>query len=197
MNRTPLALALALLFLASLSACGSKQEGPAPVSGAFGGVMDGAPAWVLQGCEGYPNARGAICGVGSVQGTRNLQLARSTAQARGRTEVARILNVHVQAMLEDYQATVTGGDQLGIAADDEQLVTDVSRHVTDISLAGVRQVDTWVSRDGSTLFVLMMLDAEAVHTAISSMESLSPQIRAQVEAASRRAFDRLDAQLAR
>jgi hypothetical protein len=189
-------LASALLLVPTLSACGSRPPNPVPVAGAFAGVMDGAPEWVLQGCEGSTSARNALCGVGTVQGTRNLQLARSTAQARGRTEIARILNVHVQAMLEDYQATVTGGDQLGIAADDEQLVTDVARHVTDISLVGVRQVDTWVSRDGSSLFVLMMLDAEAVHTAISSMDSLSPQIRAQVEASSRRAFDRLDAQLA-
>ena len=177
-------------FASSLCfACGGATS-PDPVQGAFAGALAGAPTWVLNCTEVVED--GILCGVGSAAGTRNISLARSTAQGRGRTEIARQLNTVVQAMLTDYQATVTGGEYFGTAADDEQMVVDVSRQITDVAVSGVRQTDTWISRDGNTLYVLMELAAEAFGEALAGMAGLDAGVREYVERNRARSFEELD-----
>jgi len=109
-------------------------------------------------------------------GTRNVALARSTAIARARTEISRTLTVQVEAMIKDYQSTTTGGAEFGAAANDEQHITDVSRQITDHSLAGTELVDSWISERG-TFYALVALDAERFKDAISQMRQLSEGVR--------------------
>jgi hypothetical protein len=182
-------LSILLLSVGLLAACGAATT-PDPVEGAFRNTMNGAPGWVLN-CTSFVDD-GVLCAVGSAEGTRNISLARSTAQGRGRTEIARQLELGVQAMLSDYQATVTGGEYFGTAADDEQMVVDVSRQITDISLSGVRQTETWVSNDGSTMFVLMELDGEAFGAALAGLEGLDAGVREYVEQNRADAFAEMD-----
>lgn len=190
MNLTRHTLAVLAACAAGLClACGGATT-PDPVQGAFSGALAGAPNWVLNCTEAVDD--GVLCGVGSAAGTRNISLARSTAQGRGRTEIARQLNTVVQSLLTDYQATVTGGEYFGTAADDEQMVVDVSRQITDVAVSGVRQTDTWISRDGNTLYVLMELDAEAFGQALAGLAGLDAGVREYVESNRQRSFDELD-----
>jgi hypothetical protein len=182
---------LAVVGAMALVRCGSAQE-PRPVEGALHGELEGAPDWVLEGCNAYfGEKKSVICGVGSAGGTRNISIARSAAQGRARTEIARTLQVKVKAMLKDYQATVTGGEGFGTAADDEQYVTDVSKQVTDMSLPGTKLMKTWMSPK-DTLFVLMALDVEDFKSALNDMKQLNAQVRQAIEKRAEKAFNELD-----
>jgi hypothetical protein len=179
--------AFALVFTSS---CASSQPPPKVEKSEF----DGAPKWVTQGCSAYwgeKKGEKKICGVGSATGTRNISLARTAAQGRARTEIARSLQVQVQSMLKDYQATTTGGQEFGKSASDEQHIVDVSKQITDTTLAGTEQVDTWISPNG-TMWVLVALDVEGFKGAIQKMGQLSESVRKAVVERADKAFDELD-----
>jgi len=182
-----LVLIIALLVLVgAFWGCGSS--GPKDPGSVVSEELEGAPDWVL---KGWGDDDDRIYGLGSAAGTRNVALARTSAQGRGRTEIARSLQLQVQSMLKDYQATTTGGEFFGKAAADEQHIEDVSRQVTDMTLTGTRQDEQWVSKTG-TLYVLMSLDLESFQDAIRGMSELSEEVRDAVIERSDKAFRDLD-----
>lgn len=172
--------------LVALVGCGST--GPKEPGSVIEKELDGAPDWVLKG-KGADGKQ--IYGVGAVGGTRNVALARSTAQGRGRTEIARSLEVTVQSMLKDYQSTTSGGEYFGRAANDEQHIEDTAKQITDITLSGTRQDDHWIS-DTGTLYVLMALDVEDFKGAVDSMGQLNEDVREAVKERADAAFEELD-----
>ena len=100
----------------------------------------------------------------------------TAAQGRGRTAIARSLDLHVKAMLKDYQATTTGGEEFGEAASDEQHIVDVSKQITNMSLSGTEMTDSWISQTG-TYYALVALDVEKFSDAVSRMDQLSESVR--------------------
>ena len=89
--------ALSLALGGFLLACGGQQKPKEQLNA----EMKGLPKWALGKCrEGLKN-KDALCGSGSVQGMSNVSLARSAAEGRARTELARTLQVRVKAMLKD------------------------------------------------------------------------------------------------
>lgn len=152
--------------------------------------LEGAPDWVLNGRDDNDKTLSAI---GSIVGTNNVALARSSALGRARTELSRQLDLKVKAMLKDYQATTTGGGAFGEAANDEQEIVDVARQVTELNLSGTRQEDTWISKTG-TYYVLVSLDVDAFKNTVSKMGHLSEDIRRAVSVRADQAFTDLDAQ---
>lgn len=186
-------IALASLLVVAAAGCASTPEPPGNL---VRDELAGAPDWVKKGCgnawDDEDDRR--ICGVGSMGGTRNAGLARTGATARARTEIARTLQVQVESMLKDYQATTTGGQDFGSAAADDQHVTDVSRQITDMTLSGTEMVDSWIS-DSGTFYALVALDAERFKDAVSRMENLSEGVRRAVIQRADQAFEDLDRQL--
>ncbi|MCK5808755.1 LPP20 family lipoprotein [bacterium] len=172
---------IALLFVA----CGSAEK-EAP-GNAIAQELEGAPAWVLGGASG----NGQICGVGSAGGTRNVSIARTAAIGRGRTDLSRQLQLQVKSMLKDYQATTTGGENYGTAANDEQHIVDVSKQVTQMTLNGTELKNTWLSKKG-TLFTLVCLNVDKFKNTISKMGQLDEQVRAAIVQRADKAFDELD-----
>jgi hypothetical protein len=143
--------------------------------------LAGAPDWIRRGCAAYwadAPSRG-VCGVGSASGSRNIALTTSTAEGRGRTAIARTMSSRVEAMLKDYQATTTGGEEFGTAAGDEQHIVDVAKQLTDGSLAGAERRDLWISPAG-VAYALMVLDLEKFQGAVWSMKALSESLRRKV-----------------
>lgn len=188
--RHALAVAIALSALACANN-GNNAEDDVPSEFA------GAPGWVIKGCSDFPSADEMadekvenICGVGSFAGSKNISLARTAAMARGRTEIARSLGVKVKSMLEDYQATTTGGDQFGTSASDEQHIIDVSKQVTDMSLTGTEVKDTWVSVSG-TYYALMVLDLDRFEKGVDRMNRLDEQVRKAITDRARGSFGEL------
>lgn len=187
--RRLLGTALFILVVVALVGCGSSA--PKEPGTIIEKELDGAPDWVLKG-KGADGEQ--IYGVGAVAGTRNIALARSTAQGRGRTEIARSLELSIQSMLKDYQSTTTGGEYFAKAANDEQNIEDVTRQITDITLSGTRQDDHWVSETG-TLYVLMTLDVDDFKDAVDGMGQLNEDVRKAVRERADEAFRELDQNL--
>ncbi|MBN1164514.1 MAG: LPP20 family lipoprotein [Candidatus Krumholzibacteriota bacterium] len=184
-----------LLFIAVLAALAISMFGcGSPATKGMGSVveeeLEGAPEWVITG-HGGDNEE--IYGLGSAVGTNNVSLARSAAQGRGRTEIARSLQLKVAAMLKDYQATTTGGEEFGEAAADEQHIVDVAKQITDMTLSGTYQKESWISKTGA-LYVLMALDVEHFKDAVKKMDNLSEEIRSAVIERADKAFEELDAE---
>ena len=193
-KRSIVAMMMVLALVALFVGCASKEKKPEAPAKAISAEYDGAPKWVIQSCNAYwgEKASGKICGVGSAGSTRNIGMARSAAMGRGRTEIARTLDVKVKSMLKDYQSTTTGGEEYGNAANDEQHVVDVSKQITDMSLSGTEMVDSWLNTKTGTLYVLMVLDVEKFKNAVSDMKQLSEKTRQAVVERAEKAFDELD-----
>ena len=190
-------LTIALIASLGALACASDPElTPEERLGPMAGELANAPDWVIRGCSAFwgdePEAK--ICGVGSAGGSRNHSLMVTTSEGRGRTAIARSLDVHVKAMLKDYQATTTGGEEFGTHAADEQHVVDVSKQLTEIDLVGVERRDMWISPSGQ-VYVLMVYDAEKFTAAVSSMDNLSESIRKAVIERADANFRELDEEL--
>lgn len=184
-------ISIATLALIALG-CGGTPAKTAPQN-QLQAAFAGAPAWVL-GCDSYFEGKAVICGVGSVSGTKNPGLAVSAAEGRGRTKIARSLQVQVKAMLKDYQSTTTGGEAFGEASNDEQHIVDVSKQITKISLSGTKKKNTWIGPDG-TMHVLMVLDVETFEDSIKKMSQLDDRVRKAVVARAKKAFSELDAEM--
>jgi len=186
--------ALAFAFSFSIIACGSATA-PMPVQGSLADELDGAPDWVVKSCNAYfGEKQSVICGLGSTGGTRNITLARNAAIANGRNEIARSLQVKVKAMLKQYMATTTGGENYGTAADDEQHIVDVSKQVTAMTLAGTRHVDTWVSKK-NTLYALVVLDVDAFKDSLKQMTQLDAKLKEAIIQRADKAFKELDTEV--
>ncbi len=191
---TRAAAALALGALLCATSCGGA--GPEDPRSVVADELEGAPAWVVQGCQaGVEEGRRVVCGVGSAGGSRSISMLRTGAMGRGRTEIARTLNVRVKAMLKDYQATKTGGELFGKSANDEQLIEDVSKQVTDRTLVGTVLKETWVSKRG-TFFALMVLELDSFVTGLRSLDGLDGALREAIEVRAARAFKELDKEAA-
>jgi hypothetical protein len=154
----------------------------------------GAPDWVTKDCASYIKDNKKICGVGSIGGTRNPSIARTTAVARARTEIARTLQTRVTAMLKDYQATTSGGEYFGKYASDEQHVVDVSKQITNMTISGTVQKEICISKNG-IYYVLVTLDIEKFKNIVQNMHSLPESVRKAVVERADKAFKELDVEI--
>ena len=190
-------LGTTLVVALSLLACGGSEQNTtsqkSTLGSEFQGRMADSPEWVTRGCAAYSGETGArVCGVGSMSGTRNLSLCRSQARSRGRTEIARSLNLKVVSMVKDFQETTTGGEYFDQQADDQQHVQDVTKQITNISLPGTLEADSWVS-SGGDCWALMVLDVAAFGKAIEESQQLDARVREYVVKNADKAFRELDA----
>jgi hypothetical protein len=181
-------------WIAALGACGCLVTsfgcgGPEKPKDALQAEVARLPKWALGDCKKALKNDNAICGSGSVQGMSNVGLARSAAEGRARTELARSLQVRVKSMLKDYQSGTAGG--VANVTDSEQHIEDVSKQVTDLTLSGSRIEDTFIS-DTGTFWALVVLDAEAFKGALYSKQLDEGTRRAIVERADK-SFRELDA----
>ena len=185
--------AMAAMLMAALmfaAGCANNTRPPA-IETVMGQEMEGAPDWVKgKGCPDKKTNK-EICAVGSIGGTRNVSLAREAAIERARVQMARTLQDKVMAMLKDYQATTTGGQEFGTSAADEQHARDVSKTVTDTTLAGTEIIDSWVSNKG-TYYALVALDVDKFKDTVNKIQNLSESIRKAVIDRADNAFKELD-----
>ncbi len=183
-----------LSLAAATAACGGGQtrsQDTGEVRGQFANALKGAPKWALQGCRAFESGgKKPICGVGSVGGTRNFGLARDAAVGRARNDLARNLEVEVKAMLKDYQATTTGGQNFGTAANDEQHIEQVSKQITNQVLRGTEVHEVFAGEDG-TVFALVVLKPEAFRDAVNGMKQLPEAERRAVVERSQAAHEEL------
>jgi hypothetical protein len=192
MTRLSVVSVLALFTsLGCASAPPPPPAAPPPPQNAMQAELAGAPKWVSMGCAAYfGEKKDKICGVGAVGGMTNPAMARTAAQGRGRTEIARSIKVKVKAMLKDYAAVTKGGP--GNKLNNEEHIEDVSKQITDTTLSGTRLQDTWISNTG-TWYALMILDTEAFKESIKAEQNnLDEQTRAAIVERADKAFSEID-----
>jgi hypothetical protein len=171
----PLATRLLLAaILGSSLGCGSKK----PAEDAQAAEADkqtkekdplaGAPVWVTADCRDHFQGEPVICGVGAVSGVDSPSLARNTAMARGRTEIARYLKTQVTSIITDYQAAKGGTT--------EQSIEDQSTQVAEMSLSGSRLASYFIGKDG-TYYGLMVLEMKQFVTSVGQATTIDPGLR--------------------
>jgi hypothetical protein len=176
--------------------CASAPPPPPPAAApapknAMQAELVGAPKWVTMGCGAhFGEKKNAVCGVGGVAGMTNPALARTAAEGRGRTEIARSLKLRVKSMLKDYASVTKGGPSAKL--NNEEHIEDVSKQVTDLSLSGTRLEDTWISNTG-TFYALVVLDTNAFKTQVKDDKQLDEGVRAAIVERADKSFGELDA----
>lgn len=98
---------------------------------------------------------------------------------RGRTEIARLLEVRVKAILTDHQS-VNG-------AKSTQVIEENSKQITDISLSGTRMAKYWIGPDG-TYYALMTLGLDDFKSNVQRMPNLEEPTRQAVLRNATKAF---------
>lgn len=198
---------LAVAASLSLAACGSTPETPTnaadseatPMNSHIANALEGAPEWVMGDCSIYLQKIGRtekLCASGAAGGSRNIALLKSTSTQRARVELANMMQVRIKSMLRDYQRNVTGGDQFGKAADDEQLVDQTSKNIVDMTLSGTQAIASWASQTGE-LWTLVVLDTDSFINALNGMSQLDSRVKEYVVANANKAFSALDSEIAK
>ncbi len=183
---TRLAAAAAAAFV--LGACAHPKSSP---------VADNAPDWVNKGSGAFKDETGkqVFYGVGAVEGVRNIPLARSAADDRGRADLAKIMNSYVAVLSKDYEASITAGDMS--KSSEEQMVSQTFKNFARFTLHGAIPVDHWVDRQNNVVYALVKLDMASVQQSLADSKELDSKLRDYVKANADKAFDDLSAEEAK
>ena len=179
------------LLMALTAACGGSQsdaESPATVVEGTDAALAGAPDWVLGDCRNAFRGQAVLCGVGSVSGVSSPSLARNTAMARGRTEIARFLQIEVKSVLKDYQAAKGGVT--------EQQIEDESKQIAEMTLSGTRMHKYHVGPDG-TYYALMVLELGSFEKTIGDAQNLEEPLKQALVANAKKSFSSRDSEVSR
>jgi LPP20 lipoprotein len=116
-----------------------------------------APDWVLA-----EYSQEMLSAVGSAHiGKGGIQFARTEALSNARGELARQVSVKVRGLVNTFAQQTGIGDDQTLDAFSKQ----VSKLVTDETLAGSREKDTWIS-PSSDIYVLAVLEPAAVQESV-------------------------------
>jgi hypothetical protein len=116
-----------------------------------------APDWVLAEYDAK-----MLSAVGSAHiGKGGIQFARTEALSNARGELARQVSVKVRGLVNTFAQQTGIGDDQTLDAFSKQ----VSKLVTDETLAGSREKDTWIS-PSSDIYVLAVLEPVAVQESV-------------------------------
>jgi len=159
--------AITAICLTHFLGCGGSNE-PAKAAPATAKSIEGAPPWVTGDCRKHFGSQQVICGVGSVSGVTSPALARSAAVGRGRTEIARYLQIRVKSILSDYQAVKGGAN--------EQVIEDNSKQITDMSLSGTRMAEYFIAPDG-TYYALVTLGLDEFKSTVAQAPGIDEPMR--------------------
>ncbi len=187
-------LLLGLSLIAFAPACGSTQaENPNRVPAHLKGLN--FPAWVLKGSGASGKEQEKVfVGVGSVTGVRNHSLARTAAENRARSEVAKVLEVYSASMMKDYMASTTAGDMS--ASSEEQHIESTIKTVAKETMSGVQIVDHWYHPDG-TVYARAELDLNSFTNNLDKMKELNTKVRDYVRKNAERSFMDLESEEAK
>lgn len=146
----------------------------------------GYPEWFLN----QPKAEGVIYAVG-VAKKQNPQLARDTAIARARSEIARVIQVKVSTMTKDFLEEAGAGDN----AQSTEFTQIVSKQIADNVISGsqVEKVQVDTSTTPNTFYVLVRLDLKDMAGAIDQI--IKSNAAAYSKLSANKAFEELSKEL--
>ena len=190
----------------ALAACSTPQQATqatdsekTPMNSHIMNALEGAPEWVTGDCSIYLSKIGRsekLCAAGAMGGSRNIALMKQNSAQRARLELANMMQSKIKGMIRDYQRSVTGGEQFGTAADDEQFSESTSKSIVDTTLSGTQVIATWASQTGE-LWSLVVLDTQSFMDALGKMQQLDSRVRDYVVKNAEKAFANLDNEIAK
>ncbi|MDR0457391.1 MAG: LPP20 family lipoprotein [Treponema sp.] len=169
---------LVLSLILMVTACGSS-----PATSTTTGPTT-TPDWL----NDFP-PEDVIWGIGTAKQS-SPSMSMTTAEARGRTAIARQLSTKVQAMFTDYN--LDAGNVKNQA--NSSMQEDVSRQITNMDVSGARPIKRWQAPDGTWWYLVEMKKSDVknqVSSILGNQEAAFAQFKAQ------QALDMLDAQLAK
>ena len=179
-------LLLSLIFVAC--------SGPSANNPIAGVNPDGSPKWVNRGSGAFDGEHGkAFYGVGLLTGVQNEALARQACDNRARSEIAKLFDLYIAAMMKDYQRSTTAGDFKASA--EEQDIVSAQKTITEVTLRGVEIRDHWINPTNGTLYALAVLDLEGIGKSLDTAQQLNARVRDYVRANARKAFEDMDREL--
>lgn len=186
MKKSLLTLSLLVLFLIG---CGNKEvkEEKQKVTPIETKAYKDYPDWVFQ-----PDYKGGIAAVGQATvGQAGLAFARQEALAMGRAELARMIQVQVDDMFKNYVNSVGVGGQDGV----EKVTTSVSKQVASVAIQGSKQVNYWMNKEGTEIYVLVAVSNDDLkkQTLDVAKSTLGSDQAAWQEFKSKKAQDELEA----
>ncbi len=161
-----------LSFLVLIVGCSSKNElgeGASSIedSALEANNLTNAPSWVLNG------GGNGLSSIGSAEITKaGLQFARNEALAMARDELARIISVKVEGVVNNAISQSIGNNAYD--SNVEKYGEQITRQIVSQTMVGTKQKDTWITPDGKQIYILVELDSSLAEKARQSiMQSIS------------------------
>lgn len=187
MKKNIIIIVYSILSLIIVS-CAAKQ--PTLTTAAGKKCLIDAPAWVIQGGAAMKEGNSNVFfGVGSVDGVRNLSLARMTADNRARAEIQKTFETYTASLMKDYMASTTAG--IEPVSYEEQHIENAVKTFSAGTLSGVVIIDHWFDQECGTIYSLAKLDLDAFKNSLGKMKEISAEVRDFVRENAEKAFDEL------
>src|SRR3974390_759763 len=136
--------------------------------------IKGAPDWVNKGTQAVNDKDGRLFhGVGSSPSLGDEALQRSTADARGRAEVARMLSTYLDVVGNDFTASAGTGSN----ASADQSVSRQIKAVTKVNLAGSKIIGRWKDQKTNMVWSIAELDLKQVKSTLEQANSMNEDLR--------------------
>lgn len=153
-----------LLFIAGCSSKNNLGEGASSIedSALEANNLTNAPSWVLNG------GGSGFSAIGSAEITKaGLQFARNEAIAMARDELARMISVKIEGVVNNAISQSIGNNAYD--SNVEKFGEQITRQVVSQTLTGSKQKDTWITGDGKQIYVLIELDSNLAESARQNM----------------------------
>jgi hypothetical protein len=151
------------------------------------------PAWVDKGSGAYPGEKGKIFAVGiSPAHMDDESLARETADNDGRTQMQRVFEIYIAALMEQYKRFTSQSGQGQTEID----VKSVSRSLTEGALRGSQISDHWQNPQNATWYSLVVVDIAAFKEFAQRARDLDASMKDYIRDNADRAQDDLSKHLA-
>lgn len=172
----------------SYTGCSSKVESISQAPKEIKNELSDAPEWVLATQE---NEKGINAAGSAKVGKAGMQFAITEAEANGRDQMARQMQIKVATMVKNFTQQTGVGDTQTV----DKVVSSVSRQVTQQELIGTQRKDMWISPSGELWVLMSMSDqsVSAVKNAVKSSFKNDDTLHQQVLA--KQAQDELDKEL--
>jgi len=171
------------LSVALLAACGG---GKTVVESNL--KIKGAPDWVNEGTNILNAKDGRLFhGIGSAPKLGDMELQRSTAENRARSEVARILSSYMDVVSKDFLASSSSGS----SAEAQQSVSRSIENITRVNLTGVKIIANWRDDKDGTIYSLAELDMKYVKDILKNTQEMNADLRTHIEQNADTIFDKM------
>lgn len=176
-SSTLMQAALIALLFGFLSACGGRTN----IESDLG--IKGAPDWVNEGSQAVSDQKGRLIqGVGMSAALGDFSLQKSTADARARAEIARVLSSYVESTMNDFTASAGG-----------QLDASVEREIkskTALALSGARILGHWKDKKTGDVYAFAELDMKEVDATLKAATAMSEGFQKYYSQKAASGFDR-------